>query len=327
MQYKLLGVTGVEVSRLCFGTMSFGGDADWETSAAMYRRCRDAGVNLFDCADVYPNPNSPGISEEILGKLTQGERDELVLVSKVYSKVGPGRNDRGLSRRHIMRAVEKSLKRLKTDRLDLYFLHNYDPNANLGETFRALDDLVRDGKVLYIGVSNWAAWQTATGLALTEQRNWAPVTCVQPMYNLVKRQVEVEILPLARYRNLGVITYSPVGGGFLSGKYTSSSKPATGRLVDSNIYAKRYGSDFHFDIAERFSKHSEDRGLHPVTVAVAWVMANDAVTAPIIGARNVKQLEHSLAAADVQMDRAWYEEISELSPAPPPAHDRGETSA
>lgn len=325
MKYKLLGDTGVEVSGICYGTMSFGGDADAETSAILYKRCRDAGVNFFDCADVYPNPSSPGTSEEILGSLIQGDRDELVLISKVYNKVGPDRNDRGVSRRHMVRAVEDSLRRLKTDRIDLYFLHHFDESTPMEESLRALEDLVRAGKVLYPGVSNWAAWQIATGLGIAEKRNWSPIASVQPMYNLAKRQVEVEVLPLARARNLSVITYSPIAGGLLSGKYKRASGPATGRLIDNDMYVKRYGSDFYFDLAERFSRHCESRGLHPVTVAVAWIMANDAVTAPIVGARNQEQLEASLAAADLDMNQEWYDEVSALSPAPPPYHDRSES--
>lgn len=326
MKYKLLGDTGVEVSRICYGTMSFGGDADRETSAALYARCRDAGVNFFDCADMYPGPDAPGVSEEILGDLMQGHRDELVLVSKVFGKVGPDRNDRGLSRRHIMLAVENSLRRLKTDRLDVYFLHNFDSTVPMEESLRALEDLVCGGKILYPAVSNWSAWQIATGLGIAERNNWRRIACVQPMYNLAKRQVEVEILPLARHESIGVMTYSPIGGGLLSGKYGRSNRPAQGRLVESDMYVKRYGSEFYFDLADRFSSHSAERGLHPATVAVAWVMANDAVTAPIVGARNLEQLEPSLAAADVEMDAEWYAEVSALSPAPPPAHDRSETA-
>lgn len=325
MTFQVLGDTGVEVSRLCFGTMSFGGDADRETSARMYKRCREAGINFFDCADVYPNSQSPGVSEEILGELIKGERDELIIVSKVYNHVGPGRNDRGLSRRHITRAVENTLRRLQTDRLDLYFLHSFDDSTPMEESLRALEDLLVAGKILYPAVSNWAAWQIATALGAAERKNWRRVACVQPMYNLAKRQAEVEIFPLARSRNLGVITYSPLGGGLLSGKYSRGHKPPDGRLVENDMYIKRYGSDFYFELAEDFTKHCEARGVHPATAAVSWVMANDAVTAPIIGARNLDQLEASLAAADVDMDAGWYEELSSLSPPPPPAHDRSET--
>ncbi len=326
MLYTFLGNTGVEVSRLCFGTMSFGGDADRETSAAMYHRCREAGINFFDCADIYPSSESPGLSEQILGSLIASERDQLVIASKVYAKVGPDRNDQRLSRRHIVRAVESSLQRLKTDRIDVYYLHNFDKNTPIEESLRALEDLLRAGKILYPAVSNWAAWQTATALGTAEGRHWRPIACVQPMYSLAKRQAEVEILPLARSRNLGVLTYGPVAGGLLSGKYTRASRPALGRLVENDRYRERFGEAFYYELAERFSEHCAARGVHPVTTAVAWVQANDAVTAPIIGARDPQQLHPSLAAADLEMDAEWYAELSALSPAPPPAHDRTEAA-
>lgn len=324
MKYTKLGNTGVEVSSLCYGTMSFGGDADRETSAALYERCRDAGINFFDCADVYPSASQPGLSEEILGDLMAGDRDDLVITTKVFNPVGTDRNDRGLSRRHIARAVENSLRRLKTDRIDVYFLHKFDETVPMEESLRALEDLLRAGKILYTGVSNWAAWQVATCLGVQELRGWQPLTCLQPMYNLAKRQAEVETLPLARARNLAVITYSPLGGGLLTGKYGRSQRPERGRIIESDMYEKRYGEEFYFDLAQRFTEHAKARGLHPATLAVAWVAANDAVTAPIVGARSVEQLEPSLKAADVDMDPEWYAEVTALSPTPPPATDRSE---
>ena len=215
MEYRTLGRTGVQVSRLCFGTMSFGGDADEATSAAMFRRCRDAGINFFDCADVY----QAGRSEEILGRVMAGERDELVITTKVHFPMGPDVNQRGLSRRHIMQAVAGSLRRLATDRIDLYFVHGFDARTPIDETLRALDDLVHQGKVLYLGVSNWAAWQIAKALGISALHDLARFECIQPMYSLVKRQAEVEILPLALSEQVGVISYSPLGSGLLSGKY------------------------------------------------------------------------------------------------------------
>ena len=324
MKYTRLGNTGVEVSSLCYGTMSFGGDADRETSAAIYKKCRDSGINFFDCADVYPGAHAPGVSEEILGDLMQDDRDELVITTKVYNPVGPDRNKRGLSRRHIVKAVEDSLKRLKTDRIDIYFLHKFDQSVPMEDSLRAIEDLLRSGKILYTGVSNWAAWQVATGLGAQELHHWQPLTCLQPMYNLAKRQAEVELLPLARDRDLAVITYSPLGGGLLSGKYSRTHRPEKGRIVESDMYVKRYGEEFYFDLAEKFAAHAKSRGYHPVTLAVAWVAANDAVTAPIIGARSVEQLEPSLEAGDLDMDPAWYAEVSALAPTPPPATDRSE---
>ncbi len=320
MEYRLLGRTGVWVSQLCMGTMSFGGDADEAESARMYARCRDAGINFFDCANVYAG----GRSEEILGRLIRPHRDEIVLTTKVNFAAGPDRNARGLSRRHITQAMEASLRRLGTDRVDLYFCHGFDANTPVEETLAAMDDLVRRGKVLYLAVSNWAAWQIARGLGVSALRARARFECAQPMYNLAKRQAEVEILPLAQSEGLGVIPYSPLGGGLLTGKYGGARKPERGRLVENPIYEARYGDAAQYELAERFTAYARDRGLHPATLAVAWVMAHPAVTAPIIGGRSVEQLEASLAAVEVAMTPEWRAEISALSPEPPPATDRSE---
>ena len=320
MEYTTLGRTGVQVSRLCFGTMSFGGDADEEMSGKMFRRCREAGINFFDCANLY----SKGRAEEILGALVADCRDEIVLTSKVFFPAGEGVNDRGLARRHILLAVEASLRRLKTDRLDLYFCHSFDALADIDQTLRAMDDLLRQGKVLYPAVSNWAAWQIAKALGVSAREHLARFECVQPMYSLVKRQAEVEILPMAAAERLAVIPYSPLGGGLLTGKYGLGRRPARARLVDNAMYAKRYGENWYYDTADRLAEHAKTRGMHPATVAVAWVMSHPAVTAPIIGARNLDQLEASLAAADVKMTPRWRAEISALSPEPPLATDRAE---
>jgi aryl-alcohol dehydrogenase-like predicted oxidoreductase len=226
-----------------------------------------------------------------------------------------------------MMALEASLRRLGTDYLDLYFLHTFDPHTPIEETLRALDDLVRQGKILYPAVSNWTAWQTALALGISAREGLARFQCVQPMYNLVKRQAEVEILPLARAAQIGVVSYSPLGGGLLTGKYTAASKPETGRLVDNEMYARRYGDSVYYEIAERFADHARERGIHPATLGVAWVMSHPAITAPIIGARNRQQLETSLAALDVDMTPEWRAEISALSVEPPPATDRSEERA
>jgi aryl-alcohol dehydrogenase-like predicted oxidoreductase len=320
MEYRTLGRTGVQVSCLCFGTMSFGGVADEETSAAMFHRCREAGINFFDTANVYAN----GRSEEILGRLIADCRDEIVLTSKVGFPTGEDVNARGLSRRHVTLAVEASLRRLGTDRLDLYFLHTFDPHTPVEETLRALDDLVHQGKILYPAVSNWAAWQIATALGISAREGLARFACIQPMYNLVKRQAEVEILPLAQAQHLGAISFSPLGAGLLTGKYSPTRRPERGRLIDDTLQRKRYENPAYFQIAERFAAHAKERGVHPATLAVAWVMTHPAITAPIMGARNVAQLEALLAAADVPMTPEWRAEISALSVEPPPATDRSE---
>jgi aryl-alcohol dehydrogenase-like predicted oxidoreductase len=224
-----------------------------------------------------------------------------------------------------MLQVEGSLKRLGTDRLDLYFVHSFDPTTPIETTLRALDDLVHQGKILHPAVSNWAAWQIAKALGISAREGLARFECIQPMYNLVKRQAEVEILDLALAEQMGVISYSPLGGGLLTGKYGVDRKPTSGRLVENPMYVKRYAPDEYYEIADRFTAHAKERGVHPVSLAVAWVMSHPALTAPIIGARNLEQLEPSLGALDVEMTPEWRAEISHLSIDPPPATDRLET--
>src|SRR5215475_3769845 len=317
MKTKLLGRTGVSVSELCFGTMSFGGDADEATAAAMYKAVRDAGINFFDTANEY----SKGKSEEILGRLMKGERDDLVITTKVFNAIRPDVNARGGSRRHIAHAVEASLRRLQTDRIDMLFMHRYDPLTSIEETMRALEDLVRAGKVIYPAVSNWSAWQTQRAVDIQERNIWSRLQVIQPMYNLVKRQAEVELLPMAEANGIGVIPYSPAAAGLLSGKYLGQ---ATGRLKTNKMYEARYGDAWMFEVAEEYVAFCKERGLHPVSTAIAWVGTHPAVTAPIVGARNVDQLKDSLAAVKIDMTPSLRAEIADLSRTPAPATDRTE---
>jgi aryl-alcohol dehydrogenase-like predicted oxidoreductase len=318
MEYRVLGRTGVQVSRLCFGTMSFGGDADEAGSAAMYRACREAGINFFDTADQY----NKGRSEEILGQLARGHRDELVIATKCFNPSGSDINARGGSRRHISRAIEASLERLQTDRVEVLYLHQQDALTPLEETLRAMEDLVRAGKVLYPGLSNHAAWQTQRALDLQERQGRARLQVIQPMYSLVKRQAEVEILPMAEANGVGVVPYSPAGGGLLSGKY--ADKSAQGRIVANKMYQDRYGEAWMHEVAARFAEFCRQRGFHPMSAAVAWVGAHPAVTAPIIGARNVEQLKASLDSVTIDMTPELRSELAALSRTPPPATDRSE---
>jgi aryl-alcohol dehydrogenase-like predicted oxidoreductase len=320
MKYNFLGRTGIKVSQLCFGTMMFGGDADEETSAALFNRCREVGINFFDCADVYEN----GRSEEILGKLAKSNRDDLVLTSKVYFQRGSDVNAFGATRKHILRSIEGSLKRLQTDYLDVYFIHHFDDTTALDETLRVLDDLVRQGKVLYLGASNFAAWQVMKGLGISAREGWARFEVLQPMYNLVKRQAEVEILPMAESEQLGVICYSPLGGGMLTGKYISEEKPQEGRFLANKAYQRRYGEEWMNETARRFSAFARERGYDPAGLAVAWAGSHPAMTAPIIGARNLRQLEGSLNSLEIEMTPELRAEISALSIEPPPATDRND---
>lgn len=319
MKYKLLGKTGVQVSALCFGTMSFGGDADEGMSELLYRCTREAGINFYDCANTY----SKGKSEELLGKFMAAERDQLVITSKVYFPTGSDVNERGANRRNIFLQVEKSLRRLGTDRIDVYFIHHFDENTPLEETVRALDDLVQQGKILYPGASNFAAWQIMKALGIAEREHLAGFQVVQPMYNLVKRQAEVEILPMAQAENLAVIPYSPLGGGLLTGKY-ASGLPKFGRLVDNKMYITRFGEDWMFESARKFSMFAQEAGYDPAALAVAWAGAHPAVTAPIIGARNIEQLQGSLKSVEIDITPQLYERISTFSPQPDLATDRSE---
>lgn len=320
IQYRTVGRTGIKVSNLCFGTMSFGENADEAVSRAMYDRCREAGINFFDTADVY----NGGKAEEILGRCIAGSRADVVLTTKVFYPTGPELNSRGLSRKHIMQAVDASLRRLGTDYIDFYFIHSFDVETPMEESLRALDDLQRQGKILYPAVSNWAAWQISKALGIAARDQLARFELIQPMYNLVKRQAEVELLPMAESEQLGVIAYSPLGAGLLTGKYGIGRKPDQGRIVDEARYRDRYRLESDYQIAERLSAYAGEQGISPATLAVAWVMANPAVTAPILGARNLEQLEASLAALDYPMTISERALISGFSSSPAPATDRTE---
>ena len=316
MKYKLLGNTGIKVSSLCMGTMTFGNGADEKTSADLFDRCREVGINFFDCANVY----AKGVSEKILGKLIAPCRDEIILTSKFYGGMGEDMNARGASRYHIRQAVEASLRRLQTDRIDVYFIHHFPEDVPLEDVLRSLSDLVQDGKILHIGASNFAAWQVAKALGISAIHGWPRIDVIQPMYNLVKRQAEVEILPLALSETLGVITYSPLGGGLLTGKYRA--KRGGGRISDNPMYKARYGYDNLFTIASNFAAFSDAHNFEPAALAVAWVAAHPAVTAPIIGARSLEQLDGSLKSMQIEMTEKLRAEIAALSPQPPLATDR-----
>jgi aryl-alcohol dehydrogenase-like predicted oxidoreductase len=287
----------------------------------MFGRAREAGINFFDTADVY----GQDAAEQILGKLVAGGRDEVVIASKMFYPTGHGVNAGGLSRRHIVRAVEASLGRLGTDWIDFYFVHAFDERTPVEVTLRALGDLQRQGKILYPAVSNWAAWQIATALGISAGESLARFELIEPMYNLVRRQAEVEIRPLAQAQNLGVVTYSPLGGGLPTGKYGVGQRPESGRLIENARYADRYGLDSDFATADRFTAFARETGVKPATLAVAWAMSHPAVTAPITGARNLTQLEDSLAAVDVPITGELREKISASAPVPAPATDRTET--
>lgn len=320
MEFRLLGQTGVKVSSLALGCMSFGGDADEQMAGQLYARARDAGINFFDTADVY----SEGRSEQILGRLTSGHPDDVVVATKAYFPTGPGVNARGGSRYHLVRACEASLRRLRRESIDLFYLHRWDDVTAIDETLRAVDDLVRAGKILYPAVSNFAAWQVAHARGVATAAGFAPMVAVQPMYNLLKRQTEVEILPMATGLGLAVIPYSPTAGGLLTGKWGRAKRPASGRLTTNKMYQTRYGDERNLDAADSVAAIAAELSTHPAALSIAWVAAHPAVTSVLLGARDVQQLDDALTATAVPMTAALRARISAVTLEPPPATDRSE---
>ena len=303
MRYTRLGRTGLKVSTLCLGTMTFGRQADEATGHAIMDRAFAAGVNFFDTADVYPQgAEEVGITETIVGAWLRHHRQEIVLATKCAGRMGPGPNDVGTNRRHIMLAVHASLRRLQTDFIDLYQVHSFDPTTPLDETLRALDDLVRTGLVRYIGCSNYAAWQLAKALWLSDTRNLARFDCLQPRYNLLFREIEREVLPLCADQGVGVIVYNPLAGGLLTGKHQRGAPTPGTRFGLSERYARRYWDDRNFDAVDRLVAIAREHDLEPATFAVAWTLANPAVTAAIVGASRPEQLAATVPAAGVNLD-------------------------
>lgn len=320
MEYKLMGKSGLFVSQLCMGTMTFGAEADEQSSAAIYRSCREAGINHFDCANTY----AKGQSEVILGKLMKDERDDVIVSSKVYFPIGSDINKRGATRHHISYSVDRSLKNLDTDYLDILYIHRFDSYTPLEETLRTLDDLVTQGKVHYLGASNFSAWQVVKALGISADNHWTGFSVLQPMYNLLKRTAEIEILPMAESEELAVFPYSPLAGGVLTGKYNYGNRPPEGRMARNEMYAKRYDGEWMFRAAEKLSALAMNLGVSTAALAIAWVAANPAVTAPLIGARNLEQLNQSLESLKVDMTDELYAEISSYSVEPPLATDRND---
>jgi aryl-alcohol dehydrogenase-like predicted oxidoreductase len=289
--------------------MTFGYQCDEPTSAAILKKAADGGVTFLDTADVYPVPPSPetaGRSEEIIGRWLQGQREKFVLASKCRMRVGHGPNDEGLSRKHILTAAEDSLRRLQTDYIDLYQTHSPDPDTPLEETLEALDTLVRQGKVRYVGCSNTPAWQIALALGISAQRGLARFDCLQPRYNLLYREIEAEHLPLCREQGLGVIAYNPLAGGFLSGKYRAEDSPSQGTRFTlgktGDLYRERYWQQAQFEAVEHLRRFFQPRGKSLVQVAVAWVLAQPGITSAIVGASRPEQLNESLRSVNLKLD-------------------------
>lgn len=299
VRYSKMGRTGLKVSVICLGTMLFGDQVNEETARAIVDTCWEAGVNFFDTADVYVQ----GRSEEVLGRLLKGRRHQAVIATKVQGVMGQGPNDRGLSRAHIMQAVEASLRRLQTDYIDLYQTHWPDYDTPLEETLRALDDLVRQGKVRYVGCSNYPAWYLCKSLWISDVRNLVRFDCAQPRYNLLDRAIEGELLPLCAEEGIGVIPYNPLAGGFLTGKYKRGQPPPedTRFARRKDLYVPRYWQDSNFDAVEKLVDAAQRYGKTPPQLALAWLLHNPVITAPIVGASRPSQIEETLQAVDMTL--------------------------
>jgi 1-deoxyxylulose-5-phosphate synthase len=320
MQHVRLGRTGLKVSRLCLGTMTFGLQIDEAAARSVLDRSAEGGVTFIDTADAYPlggGVDLAGTTEDIVGRWLKGRRHEFVVATKCFARTGPQPWDAGNSRRHIMDAIDASLRRLGTDYVDLYQLHQDDPETPIDETLRALDDLVHSGKVRYIGCSNFFAYRLARALGRSEALGLARFDCVQPRYNLLFREFERELFPLCLEEGIGVIAYNPLAGGMLSGKHGRGQPPAEGtRFTIPNagtMYQDRYWHQREFDMVDSFQEIATEAGIKPATLAVAWVLSQPAVTAPIIGASRPDQLDDTLAAAEVKLDADLLHRLDELT--------------
>jgi len=305
VQTRSLGRTGLKVTPLCLGTMTFGNQADEQTSFAILDRAFSAGVRFIDTADMYPLGGGlelVGRTETIVGHWLAGRRQEVVLATKCFGTMGEGPNDRGLSRKHVMQAVEDSLRRLGTDYLDLYQAHQFDETVPLEETLEAFSDLVRQGKVRYVGVSNWRAWQVAKAMGLKEKSGLAPIASVQPRYNLLFRMVEDELVPYCREAGIGIIPYNPLAGGLLTGRYRPGQDIEAGTRFAlrqaGELYRGRYWHEPTFSAVERYRAWCQEHGRDLATTAVQWVLCQPGITAPILGASRPEQLEASLRALE-----------------------------
>ncbi len=314
-----LGRTGLTVSRLALGTMTFGLQTDEDVARSIMSKAASGGIDFFDTADVYPlggDLKTVGRTEEIVGRWLKGQRGNFILATKAVGKMGPNAWDQGASRKHLLDAIDASLRRLQTDYVDLYQLHSDDASTPLDETLAALDRIVTSGRARYVGVSNFLAYRLATALGRAELKGLTRVVSVQPRYSLLFREIERELLPLAEQEGLGVIPYNPLAGGFLSGKHKQGAPtPGTRFTVGSSAerYQERYWNDRAFATVAKIVGLAAEAGVSPTTLSIAWVLANPVITAPLLGASRPEQLADSLAAADYRLDPALKQKLDELT--------------
>ena len=314
MHYRTMGRTGLKVSEVCLGTMTFGHGTDEAESRKIVDLAFEAGINFFDTANTYGD----GESEVLLGKALKGRRREAVVATKFFNPFGPGPNDSGMSRVHIMNAVEDSLRRLGTDHLDLYYIHHVDTQTPLEEMLRTLDDLVRQGKVRYTACSNYEAWRLMEALWISDSEGWTRFDCYQPQYSLVVRDIEEELIPVCQLKGLGVVVWSPLGGGFLSGKYRPGERSVAGsRSEEGWAYPQRYFAPSADDSLAALLEVAEAMERSPAQIALRWVLEQPAITSVIIGARTVEQARDNMLAGSFALEGEHLQRLNAVSDLPP----------
>lgn len=314
MEYRRMGRSGLKVSEICLGTMTFGHGTDQAEAKRIVDLAWEAGVNFFDTANSYSN----GQSEIMLGEALKGRRQDAIIATKVFNPMGPSPNDSGMSRVHILRAIEDSLKRLQTDYVDMYYIHHVDIQTPLEEMLRAFDDLVHQGKVRYIACSNYEAWRLMEALWISDSKNLARFECYQPQYSLVVRDIEEELIPVCQLKGLGVVVWSPLAGGFLSGKYRPGEhKVAGSRSAEGWAYPERYFAANADETLAVLLEVAKELNRSPAQIAIRWVLEQPAITSAIIGARTVAQARDNLLAGGWRLPKDALARLNEVSALPP----------
>ena len=313
MQYRRMGRTGLKVSEFCLGTMTFGHGTDNAGAQRIVSAAIDAGVNFFDTANSY----SGGQSEIMLGKALRGRREPAVIATKFFNPMGDGPNDSGMSRKHVLHAVDESLSRLQTDYIDLYYIHHVDTQTPIEEVLRAGDDLVRHGKVRYLACSNYPAWRLADALWTSEANHLARIECYQPQYSLVVRDIEPELVPLCQHKGVGIVCWGPLAGGFLSGKYKPGDRRLDGtRSAEGWVFPARYFASNADESLSRLMEVAQELNRTPAQVALRWVLEQPGITSVISGARTVQHLNDNLQCVGWTLDAPWLEALNAVSALP-----------